>query len=572
MTNHNADYYGNKALQRESEEAKREFTKTEKQLIEVLAKKSELIKNFADVKVFSEADKGIVCVNMEDRNLYLNMASKDMPFKSLLKHIEAIITHENGHLDERLLVPSNLEMGQIYTEYCKKNEIPHELLNLVCDMEIHQQYLTQKKIKPIQRLKLMKFLTEIRNMVFEQDKTNIAIAMTYPITEEQKKVKEIIESRNIDIREKIKRVNDLLKKNPQNQKKEITCITGLIIPDRQKKDGEGKGKGKQKNKGKQKGKKEKSPLPQKSKSIKNEVTQKGQDATIRQDLASMGFSDAEIEELLQREDRGELLTKVENLKDSLKNMLPTLEESYSREKTKEKLDSRGHRFNGYHKMRDIREVTENVEDLVTVGQYDLNEIHVPTNVDRKRVGMLIVLRDVSGSIGQGKLAKKVRDVTVGLIEMAQKNGHRIGVIDFHSDVEPIKDAHGKVLTREYRKLLLDSMLFKFGYSTRLDKALNYINRVVEEEKLIDVPLNVFIITDGQVDNVDIKLISKKVKVTGLLCREYYNDEKDNTEPTKLEYVNSSFTSVIARFKGKLYEITADREKLFTHLLKDYSAE
>jgi Mg-chelatase subunit ChlD len=548
-----------------------DFTKPEKQLIEVLAKKSELIKNFDDVKVFSDAEKGLACVNMEDRTLYLNMAFKDMPFKSLLKHLEAIITHENGHLDERLLAPANLEMGQIFTDYCKKNDIPHELLNLVCDMEIHQQYLTQKKIKPIQRLKLMKFLTELRNMVFEMDKTNIAISMTYPITEEQKKVKEIIESRNIDIREKVKRINDLLKKNPQNQKKEIVCVTGLIIPDK-KKEGDGKGKDKQTGKGKGKGKKEKSPLPQNAKSIKWEVNKKGAETAIRQELANMGFSDAEITDLLEKEDRDELLTKVENLKDSFKNMLPTLEESYSREKTKEKLDSKGHRFNGYHKMRDIREVTDNVEDLVTVGKYDLNEILVPTNVDRKRVGMLIVLRDVSGSIGQGKLAKKVRDVTVGLIQMAQKNGHRIGVVDFHSDVEPITDTSGKCLTRDYKKLLLDSMLFKFGYSTRLDKAFNYINKVIESEKLADIPLNLFIITDGQVENNDIQLKAKKVKVTGLLCQEYYREENENTEPTKLEHVSTSFTNVIERFKGKLYEITADREKLFTHLLKDYSEE
>jgi Mg-chelatase subunit ChlD len=463
-------------------------------------------------------------------------------------------------------------MAQIFKEYCEKNEISHELMNLVADMEIHQQYLTQKKIKPIQRLKLMKFLTEMRNIVFEQDKTNIAIAMTYPITDEQKKVKEIIENRNISMNEKAKRVNDLLKKNPQNQKQEIVCMTGLIIPDKKKED-DGKGKKKKSDgKGKSKGKNDKSPLPQKAKSIKREVNKKGQDAVIKQELTSMGFSDAEITELLEKEDRDELLTKVENLKDSFKNMLPTLEESYSREKTKEKLDSKGHRFNGYHKMRDIREVTDNVEDLVTIGQYDLNEIHVPTNVDRKRVGMLIVLRDVSGSIGQGKLAKKVRDVTVGLIQMAQKNGHRIGVVDFHSDVEPITDAIGKCLTRDYKKLLLDSMLFKFGYSTRLDKAFNYVNKVIESEKLADIPLNLFIITDGEVDYNDIQFKARKVKVTGLVCQDYFNEEKTAKEPTDIGHVSNNFLRVIERFKGKLYEITADREKLFTHLLKDYSAE
>lgn len=530
------------------------FTKNEKKIIETIAKKSELILNFDDVMVFSNSKMPLAFYNVENRTLYINTNSEILSFKKLLSHLEGIITHETGHSDSRLLVPYNLENAKRYLEFCKKKKIDKSLLNFVCDMEIHYQYNSAKFIKPIQRLKLIKFLTEIRNYCFELDKNDLILSLNYQFTNEQKGVKKIIEDRNIGILEKVEKISKIVKRGKQ---KMPTEITGLILGS----DENGKGKGK--------GKKDKSI--KNAKSIRKQVEKRGEEGEIAEKLSNMGFSNAEIKALLDRENKEDLLEKIGHLDKSFNTILPSIEEANTKEKTNERTHSKGYRLNGYHKIRDITEVTENVEDLVTIGKYDFNDIHIPTKIDRKQVGIVIILRDVSGSIGGGNLAKLVRDTTVGIIQLAKRKSHRIGVVDFHSDVEPIRDSNREILTREYNTLMLDSMKFKYGYSTRLSKALDFINNLVKEKNMQGIPINIFIVSDGYVDETGkFDFVSKRVNLIGIWCRKFYGDKEDDALPTDIENVDRDFIELFKNNDGKIYQIARNSGKLLMLLMKDYA--
>jgi hypothetical protein len=533
-----------------------QFTEKEKQIIEKLAKRSELIRNFDDIKVFSDKEQPLASCDVSNGTLYLNTNFPLIPFKKLLAHLDAIIVHETGHLDKRLLAPSTVFNAKKYAEFCKKKGIDRGLINFVTDMEIHYQYNKAKMVKPIQQLKLKKFLTEIRNMIFETDKGDLILSLSYPTTEEQKKVKEIIENRQLTITEKVERIDKMMKKKEGLMG---TAITGLILPDVDDENGNSRKAGKKK-----KGKPEKMPDGknkglEKAKSIKKAIEKAGIEGEIREKLASMSFSDEEINELLQKSDKEELLEKIEHLENSFNKIIPSIEETFNREKSNERIHSRGYRLNGYHKLRDITEVTENVEDLVTLGKYDMNGIEIPTKIDRKNAGIVIILRDVSGSIGDGDLAKIVRDTTVGLIQIAKRKNHKIAVIDFHSQVEPIFDSKNEILTKEYNKIMLESMLFKNGYSTLLTKALEFVNKLVTDKNMIEVPINLFIISDSYVDETGkYNFVSKRVNLVGIWCKEEYQESADR-----------NFVALLKSNNGKLYCISKNSEQVIMELIKDY---
>jgi Mg-chelatase subunit ChlD len=530
-------------------------------VIEAIAKKSELIKNFNEVRVFAKRGKPLAYVDMSDNThntLYINMDSEIMEFPKLIANIEGLIIHEQGHLDKRLAAPETKERAMHNFEHIKKKKIEPILLNFAYDMEVHFQYNRAKMIKPIQQIKLKKMLTEIRNYAFEKDKTDLILSLNYEITEEQKAARKIIENRSLTILQKAEKINNLIKKSPNSPK--ATSITEVI----QESDYNPpeNGKGKKQSKATNQRAKELREIMENADYIKDEVERRAETSSIRDRLAAMGFSDAEINEALERKE-GKLLSKIKDLEKSIKTLL-VIDRCTSKEKTKERTESSGHRLNGYHKIQDIREAVNNVEDLMTTGKYDFSEILIPTKVQRKNMGIMVVLRDTSGSIGEERLQKIVRDTTVGLIKLAKDGGHKIGVIDFHSAPEPVYDSKGNIFTTEYNRLMLDSMAFKMGYSTLLSEAMKLVNKTIEEKGMTDIPINIFIISDGFIERAEkMTFASKKYNLIGICAQETDGKlEKDD--------IPQEFMSLIENNKGKIFGVNRDMEDFWLELLKDFA--
>jgi Mg-chelatase subunit ChlD len=522
-----------------------------RQIIAAIAKRSNLIKNFSGIRIFEDRKMPLAFVNMETVELFINTDSDFMPFDKMLPNIESLIIHEQGHLDKRLSAPTDLKTALNYQKALRRKKIDHVILNFVLDMEIHHQYNKAKMIRPMQSMKLRQFLTQVRNMAYEQDKTDLILSLEYPTTEEQKQTKAIIEDRQLTIVEKCERIAKILNKKGKDAPK-TTTITAIHVPD-----GSPKSKPSPENKKMEK-------IEERAEDISGEIADAGTAGEIRDKLANMGFSDAEISDLLRREDRGDLIDNIENLEKSMGQML-VIDQCESRERTHERIESHGHRFNGYHKIRDFREAVENVEELVTTGKYDFNDMMIPTKVSRKNMGMMLILRDTSGSIGSGGLAKIVRDATVGLIKIAKDGNHRIAVVDFHSQPEPILDSKGELFSTEYNRILIDSMNFKSGWSTLVSKAIEYINKVVTEKRMDELPLNVFIISDGQIEeSIAKQWASKKVNVIGICAQE-------REGRTGYEHIPDSFKKLIEQYKGRLYAISKDTTRFWMELLKDHSA-
>lgn len=387
--------------------------------------------------------------------------------------------------------------------------------------------------------------------------------MEYPTTKEQKQVKEVIENRNITVIEKAKRIYKLDKAKGKNTTQYTQMIDEKTEESNVINNETGEIERKQEATGeiKSKSKKLKKTLDNAESIGKNIIKEHKTKEAITK-LKSMGFSNAEVKALLDRHDIEDLIDKVEDLENSFRSVIPDLENRLSKYKTKEKVESKGNRINGYKRLNDYSKVTENIEDFVTIAKHDLDEMRIPYKVDRKRSGTVVLLRDVSGSMTGGEIGKLARDITVTLIKLAQKNQHRIAVLDFHSDIEIVKDSKGKVLTNEYNTILIDSMKFKRGYSTCLARALNYIDELIVKEKVDNIPINIFIITDSYVDfdEEQSKMKNaKKLNMVGLWCDVDDDDETDR-----------DFAKTIEVNKGKLYHINKVKDKIVSTLHKEYT--
>jgi Mg-chelatase subunit ChlD len=519
------------------------------QIITAIAKRGHLIKNFKGIRVFADRKMPLAFVNIETEEIFINMDSDFMPFDKMLSHIDALIVHEQGHLDKRLLAPTDLKTALSYQRILKKKNVDKVILNFVLDMEIHFQYNKSRMIKPMQSLKLKHFLTQVRNMAYEEDKSDLILSLEYPTTDEQKQTKAIMENRQLTIVEKAERISKIIKKSGKDAPS-MTAITEVYIPET---------KSKVKPNAVSKAMRK---IGETADDITTDIINEGKAGEIKEKLAGMGFSDIEISDLLKREDRGDLMDNIENLEKSMAQML-VIDQCEARERTHDRIESHGHRFNGYHKIRDFKEAVENVEELVTTGKYDFNDMMIPTKVSRKNMGIMLILRDTSGSIGSGNLAKVVRDATVGLIKIAKDGGHKVAIVDFHSQPEPVLDSKGNLFSMEYNRILLDSMNFKCGYSTIISKAIEYVNKMVTEKRMDEVPLNVFIISDGQIeDRIAKQWASKKVNVIGICAQEREGRIGYDDIPRK-------FTTLIEKYKGRLFVISKETSKFWTEMLKDY---
>jgi len=554
------------------------------EIVKGMAKRIDIVRLFDDVVIIDMPElQAIGGVNSKTNELFINVGNTVISHNELMKCLSGFMVHEAGHIDKRLGVYGTKEILESHQKKLKKRKLDNEngkwWLNFVYDMEIHYNYSTKRRfIKAKKSMELNEFLTVIRNKLFQTDPDDIVLSLSYPHTPQQKLVKKIIENRDLSVVEKVIKLAKNRKMNEPQKK-------GGQSKDDNKKErgnkGEGKGNGKPKEKGKQ-GRKaitfldtesdsesdefednepEGNPQQQKAVRVKARVIEEDDKRQIGERLQVLGLSTEEIGFFLTKRDCGETIVKINNLEESFKNIMPQLDSLFGKEKTMERTKNIGLRMNGFKRIKDVSEITQNVEDMVTVGEYDINEIRVPYHIDRKTKGNMIILRDVSGSVSQPPFDKLMRDITVTLISLAKEKHHNVGVIDFHTFVEPIFDNKRNILTDKYNILLLESMGLKWGSSTLLSKAIEYVNTEIFP-KYPETKFTIFIVTDGIVDfnshiESQCRFMSKeKVDVRGIVVG------RGN--------VHTYFEDLMGLNKGKIYKIDFSNEKQITaELLKDF---
>ncbi|RKZ09931.1 hypothetical protein DRQ25_04705 [Candidatus Fermentibacteria bacterium] len=476
-----------------------------------------------------------------------------------------IVVKNCGHLDSRLRVPATAEINKEIIDLCKDEEgnYSHDLLNIVFDMEIHFQYNIRGRAKVSHRRKLREMLTLLKSKLPPED---LLLCFEFQETEVQRGAKEIMSDRTIPVVEKYRRIYALLEEKGQIDEdgevgeglQSITDVVGGVGGgERDEGIGNGEGGGEKPSGEGGDSVSEASSLDEESTSIKGDIENKAKEKNIMSKLEGLGFSDAEINTLIEEKDVDDLLMIIEHLEKSFSRVLPDLYSREGKEKTREHIRGKGNRMNGFRKMRDIDEITENPEDLITVGQYDLEEIRIPQKVRRKNKSIVFILRDVSGSVSSEPLSRIMRDTTVAIIEIAKKRGCQIAVMDFSTDTHPIKDSRGKILTKEYGTILAKSMLFKTGTSTILSKALKRTDQIIEEEKQKENNINIFIITDSYIDNCNkTEMTAKKINMVGLCKYGVFG-------------VDENLTNLVKKFRGEIYSLDAVEDKLVATLYDSF---
>ena len=535
-------------------------------IVEKIAKNTQIADNFEDIRVLNadSGSKALACCDVKRKIAYLNPYTDILDDKEFRKVVVPLLIHEMGHIEKRIASPATDENDKMIVEQCKDDEgkYSHDLLNIIMDMEIHFQYNIRKRLKVSHRAILKELLTMTREKLGED---NILLCFEYdsPL---QLAVREVIADRTLSLHEKYKRVHKILddkgKIGEDGNPKGMPGISDMVRPGEGEGDGsegdkegeggesEGEGEGKGEGKGKDGG------LDSKSQSVKGKIDEKGEENKVREQLRAMGFSDKETDALIEERSVDDIVEMIEHLTKSFDRVLPDLYEKNGRERVREHIRSAGDRLNGYRKIRDMDEITQNIEDFVTVGEYDLDEIRIPVKIKRKSKSIVFIIRDVSGSVSSEPLDRIMRDATVALIKIAQQRKYRVAVMDFSTQVNPLRDSRGKVLTNEYNILLAKSMLFKTGSSTILTKALAKVDEVIEDEELRKNNVNVFIITDSLVDDCSkAKIEANKVKMVGLWAKE--------------GRIVDNFTDLVKRFKGKIYEIEDVEDKLVATLYDEF---
>jgi len=508
-----------------------------------IAKRSELIENFRDVKIFSqnkcmslfgeqdeEDSKIFAFTDSKNKNLFIN-ANLDEA------QILPLITHEVGHLDRRLKSPKGME--DFYLEVIKSNEDLKQILNYVFDMNIHIKY--SKMIPNSYNSLLRKFLTEQRNRIYKKDSSNLILALEYPKTSLQKEVKIIMFDKKMRDLEKAKKILKLLKKK-KNQ-------------------GKGKGKGSQGSGSIKRltytetrtllGDKERARLSRNSESIKGEIKQASENIKdLREKMASLGFSNEQGERIISIIKADDIKYFAENLL-RVKDMFLLSEKTYTkiRERNKKNLKEFG-KMIGYRRMRDVNDLLKNPIDTLLLSDYDLNNIRIPKFQDNKqRTTNLVVIRDTSGSLSSEPINSIVRDLVVSMLYLAKKSNYKVGVIEFDTNAEVIlQDGDLKnEIGKDYQTLILKSLFNKYGGSTNLSLAIKKLNKIIEKYKLTNEFFNVVILTDRETDNAEkIKVSDNKLKLIILTTEE---KSYDNTFEKFVKLHKNTKTLFIKRLEN-----------------------
>ena len=477
-----------------------------KDIVLEIAKNSDLIKNFNDVRVFDSCDDNHKIINygmtdIKNDVLYIN---------SLLDSADVIglITHEVGHLDIRLESPRGKD--NLYMRFVKDNSNLKDVLNFVFDMNIHLRYADN--IPMSYRLELRRFLTKVRNDSYEKDNTSFVLSMNYQNTSLQKKVRKIFLNKRLSDIEKVREIDKLLPRDNSgsgggNRSNLIKVPTEILFDDDEISDNENL-----------------------SESIKKEIEQmENKINEIRKTLFDSGFNRGDVEDKIKRMSVKDIEYVIKNM-DSLKNVFKLSDKTYTKikEKNKKKNKEFG-RLVGYRKFKSFNDLIKNPIDLVLLSDYDINAVRIPTfRDDRKRDSNLIIVRDISGSLSGEPYNSIVRDVVVGSLRLAKRLSYKVCLMDFGSSTIVYKGKDNVELTLDHDKLILDSMANKYGGGTNLDLAIRNVNRVIKENKLENKEVNVILITDGLTNKADkINLKDDKFKLILLsIDKDFNGDFKD----------------------------------------------
>lgn len=265
------------------------------------------------------------------------------------------------------------------------------------------------------------------------------------------------------------------------------------------------------------------------KSIKDEIEKSRKRKKTKRRLQQLGMSSKEAKDVIAENDINDLQDKISDLSNVLEDVLPALQSEKSEGESRDRTRPGGDKFDGYRSPRDVAEVVSSPVELLTTGEIDPEGVKVERKSHtRGTSGVVFILRDTSGSMTSGSKAKMARDATVSLIRTAKQHNHEVGVIDFSGTPEAHRDKTGDAITREYNTLMLDSMEMKSGGGTKLGKALEMVNQVVNEQNYNSVPINIYVVTDTEIFGIDADIEAKQPKLNTVWC----DDGGELTEPMK----------------------------------------
>lgn len=499
--------------------------------------------------------------------------------------VNGLVVKNCGHINRYLGVPGTKERGVEHGKNVKKGKGDPGALNWVYDLEIHFQAIEKGVFSKGDQLELMDFLSVTRASMEKAEPTSPMLCMeSGPKTELQEKVKVITDDRSKGV---VKKAIEVSKLWEQHQKQKGSGDGGS------QGSGQGGGKGKCtcKEEGKEPGTCDHCKRSREGRKLTvvvygdedmrkvagehhavEEITGKIEDESKIKELSDKvikcGINKGTVEDVVKHFKRtGRPLERMGELLKSLKDML-TVDSGFLRSTVTE--EKSGSRLNGVRPIRDIHEVTENVEQLATDGRFDLEGVRIDKKVKRRQKGYVFIIRDVSGSICDEHVSKVVRDSTMYLIGECKKAKHKVCVIDFNTDSYAIVDKKGKEVTDEHEELLCKSTYLKAGGGTELGVAIDRMNSIIKKNGLEDIPINIYIITDsgisdyhrfrgGKVEHISkVKIQHNKYNLNGLVYNESIGSKHD---------VDEAFRRFMKANHGRTFFIELDDTKKLVKGLK-----
>jgi len=267
-------------------------------------------------------------------------------------------------------------------------------------------------------------------------------------------------------------------------------------------------------------------------SVKDEIDRARDASSVSDKLQELGMSPSKARSVIEENDIDELKDHISTLDNVLEDVIPSLQSAETGQ-AGDRSRPGGDSFDGYRAPIDPTEMADSPVDLLTVGQVSRDQVKVERRVHRRGAsGLVFILRDTSESMLRGDNAKLARDTTVSLIKTAQEHGHDVGVIDFSGEAMPHYSSDMEIITQDYHELMVQSMELKAGGGTELKPAIDVVNRVVEENDLESVPLNIYVVTDSEIAPQSFELVSDDPKLNTVWTHSrtpLYQSMRDITE-------------------------------------------
>lgn len=564
------------------------------EIVQRIADNSKIADQFKDIKILhSNQDNFIACVDVRTGVIYLNASNKLFTPAELIKGVNGLMNHESLHLNNWLGIPGNAKRALKHHKAVKRFKTPNNPLDWLYDLEAHY-HASHGFLSPIQQLELREFITITREKMLKLNPKSPILSMEQPKTKLQKDIKKIVSNRSKTFMQKAKIISKLLDdnnypNNPQPGDGQPQKGNGKS----NKGNGQGQGspsKGNKNsseatlndpNKGNEQSNSNDSIVITKiigdskedrewlekqlkechSESLTHKIEEEKEYRNLQQQIQKHGISAGNTKDVINYfKDNGWVVDNVKALNRCLKDMLGF--DSGFLKKLKETSPRIGYRMNGYRRARDIQETAQSIESLITDGIIDINDVRVPDLISRKRKGIMIIIRDVSGSVLRPPVDRVVRDATMVLIAQAKKEKHKVAVLDFAVGAEFIPDHLGKPLTENHENLLCKSVYLKGGGGTQLEDAITALNKLIDTEHLKDTPINIYVITDSFIDGYDahaMKINANKFTLTGIV----YNDRSG-------DFVYDPFKHFIQLNEGKSFFIELSVDKKLISGLKSIS--